>query len=171
MAYDPFVIRSLFRCIGSRPACVGANITVASAYEPSGHKAWSPSRCSTICLWWSFSRCGLLNDSTVIHYWPLPHQTNSDGDGRLLHQWRVVWRWWQNNQRPLLLTVTKLYPIFTMYLLIQPSLNNLLNTLHTNIIITHHLSCPQWRLLGIITMLDTNITAVSTDKLTQAVHR
>jgi hypothetical protein len=114
---------------------------------------------------------GLLNDSAVIHYWPLPHQMNSGGDGRLLHQRRVVWQWWQNNQRPLLLTMTELHPIFTMYLLIQSSLNNLLNTHHTYIIITHHLSCPQQRVLGIITMLDTNIIAVSTDKLTQAVHR
>jgi hypothetical protein len=23
----------------------------------------------------------LLNDSAVIHYWPLPHQINSGGDG------------------------------------------------------------------------------------------
>ena len=26
---------------------------------------------------------GLLNYSAVIHYWPLPHQTNSGGDGRV----------------------------------------------------------------------------------------
>ena len=32
---------------------------------------------------------GLLNDLVAIHYWPLLHQTNSGGDGRLLHQRRV----------------------------------------------------------------------------------
>ena len=101
---------------------------------------------------------GLLNDSAVIHYWPLPHQTNSGGDGRLLRQRRVVQRWWQNNQRPLHPTVTELHLVFTMYLLIQLGLNNLLNTHHTDIIITHHSSCPQQRVLVIITKLDTNIT-------------
>jgi hypothetical protein len=113
----------------------------------------------------------LLNDSAVIHYWPLPHHTNSGGDGRLLHQRRVVWQWWQNNQRPLHSTLTELHLVFPMYLLIQLGLNNLLNTHHIDIIITHHSSCPQWRVLVIITMLDTNITNVSTDELTQAVHR
>ena len=48
-------------------------------------------------------------------------------------------------------------------------LNNLLYTHHTDIIITHHSSCPQRRVLFIVT-IDTNITTVSTDKLTQAVH-
>ena len=111
---------------------------------------------------------GLLNDLAVIHYWPLPHQMNSGGDGRLLHQWWVVGQWWQNNPHP---TVIELHPVFIMYLLIQLSLNNLLNTHHTDIIITHHSSCPQQRVLAIITMLDTNKTIVSTDELTQAVHR
>jgi hypothetical protein len=60
----------------------------------------------------------LLNDLVVMHYWPLPHQTNSSGDGRLLHQRWVVRRWWQNNQRPLYPTVTELHLVFTMYLLI-----------------------------------------------------
>jgi hypothetical protein len=113
---------------------------------------------------------GLLNDSVVMHYWPMLHQTNSGGDGRLLHQRQVVRRWWENNQRPLHLTVTELHTVFTTYLLIQLDLNNLLNTHHTDIIITHHSSCPQWRVLVIITMLDTNKTTVSTDELTQAVH-
>ena len=49
-------------------------------------------------------------------------------------------------------------------------LNNLLNTQHTDIIITHHSSCPQRRVLVIIT-IDTNITTMSTNELTQAVHR
>jgi hypothetical protein len=88
---------------------------------------------------------GLLNDAAVIYYWPLPHQTNSGSDGRLLQQWWVVRRWWQNNQRPLHPIVTELHPVFTMYLLIQLGLNNLLNTCHTNIIITHHSSCPERR--------------------------
>ena len=113
----------------------------------------------------------LLNDSAVMHYWPLLHQTNSGGDGRLLHQRRVVWRWWQNNQRHLHPTVTELYPLFIMYLLIQLGLNNLLNTHHTDIIITHHSSCPQRRVLVIITMLDNNITTMLTDELTQVVYR
>jgi hypothetical protein len=112
---------------------------------------------------------GLLNDSAVMmHYWSMPYQTNSGGDGCLLHQRRVVQRWWQNNQRPLYPTVTELHPVFTMYLVIQLGLNNLLNK---NIIITHHSSCPQRRVLVIIIMLGTNITNVSTDKLTQAVHK
>jgi hypothetical protein len=29
---------------------------------------------------------GLLNDLEMIHYRPLLHQMNSNGDGRLLHQ-------------------------------------------------------------------------------------
>jgi hypothetical protein len=62
---------------------------------------------------------GLLNDLAMIQYWPLPHQMISGVDGCLLHQWRVVWWWWQNNQRPVHLMVTKLHPIFTMYLLIN----------------------------------------------------
>jgi hypothetical protein len=99
---------------------------------------------------------GLLNDAAVIHYWTLPHQTNSGGDGHLLHQRRVVRRWWQNNQWPLHPMVTELHMIFTIYLLIQLGLNNLLNTHHIDIIITHHSSCPQWRVLVIITMLDTS---------------
>ena len=114
---------------------------------------------------------GLLNNSAVMHYWPLSHQTKSGGDGRLLHQRWLVRRWWQNNQRPLHPMVTELHPVFTMYLLIKLDLNNLLNTYHTNMIITHHSSCPQWRVLVIITTLDTSITTVSTDELTQAVHR
>ena len=114
---------------------------------------------------------GLLNVLAVLHYWPLPHQTNSGGDSRLLHQRRVVRRWWQNNQWPLHPTVTELYPVFTMYLLIQLDLNNLLNTHHIDIIITHHSSYPQQRVLVIITMLDINITTVPTDELTQAIHR
>ena len=48
-------------------------------------------------------------------------------------------------------------------------LNNLLNTHHTDIIITHHSSCPQRRALFVVTM-DTNVTTVSTDELTQEVH-
>jgi hypothetical protein len=103
---------------------------------------------------------GLLNNSMVMHYWPLPHQTNSSGDGCLLHQRRVVWQWWQNNQWPLHLMVIKLYPVFTMYLLIQLGLNNSLNTHHIDIIIIHHSSCLQWRVLVIITMLNTNITTI-----------
>ena len=67
--------------------------------------------------------------------------------------------------------VTELLLVFTMYLLIQLGLNKLLNTHHTDIIITHHSSCPQRRVLVIITMLDTNITTISTDELTQTVHR
>ena len=112
----------------------------------------------------------LLNDSVVIHYWPLPHQTNSGGDGRLLHQRRVVRQWWKINQRPIHLMVTELHPVFTMYLLIQLGLNNLLNTHHTDLIITHHSSCPQRRVFFIITS-DTNITIKSTQEGTQAVHR
>jgi hypothetical protein len=61
---------------------------------------------------------GLLNDLVVMHYWPLLHQTNQWPLRRLLHQRRVVRRWWQNNQWPLHSTVTELHPIFTMYLLI-----------------------------------------------------
>jgi hypothetical protein len=113
---------------------------------------------------------GLLNNLAVTHYWPLPHQMNSGSDGCMLHQRQVVWWWWQNNQWPVHLMVTELHPVFTMYLLIHLGLNNLLNTHHTDIIITHHSSCPKQRVLVIITM-DTNITTVSTDELTQAVHR
>jgi hypothetical protein len=111
---------------------------------------------------------GLLNDSAVMHYWPLLHQSNSDSDGCLRHQRRVVWQWWQNNQQPLHPMVTELHLVFTMYFLIQLGLNNLLNTHHTNIIITHHSPCPQRRVFVIITMLGTNITTVSIDELTQA---
>jgi hypothetical protein len=170
MAYALSVIRSLFHRIGVWPTCAEANITVASAYEPFDHRAWSPSRCNMIRLWWSCSRCRVTNDSVVMHYLPLLHQTNSGGDGRLLHQRRVVRRW-QNNQRPLHPTVTELHLVFTMYLLIQLGLNNLLNTHHTDIIITHHSSCPERRVLVIITMLNTSKTTVSTDELTQAVYR
>ena len=61
--------------------------------------------------------------------------------------------------------------VFTMYLLVPLGLNNLLNTHHIDIIITHHSSYPQQSVLVIITMLYTNIITVSTDELTQAVHR
>jgi len=37
--------------------------------------------------------------------------------------------------------------------------------------ITHHSSCPQQRVLVIATMLNTNITTVPTNELTQVIHR
>jgi hypothetical protein len=114
---------------------------------------------------------GLLYDSAVMHYWLLPYQTNSSGDGLLLPQRRVVRRWWRNNQLPLHSTVTEFHPIFTNVFTNSAGLNKLLNTHHTDIIITHHSSYPQWRVLIIITMLDTNITIMSTNELTQVVHR
>jgi len=61
---------------------------------------------------------GLQNNSAVMHYWPLLHQMKSGGDGRLLHQRRLIRRWWQNNQQPLHLMVIELHPVFIMYLLI-----------------------------------------------------
>jgi hypothetical protein len=163
------MIRSLFHW--AWPACVEANITVALAYDHlvigHGHRR------AAIRFAHDDHVVGvrLLNDSVVMHYWPMPHQMNSSGDGHLLHQRRVVWRWWQNNQWPLHPMVIELHLVFTMYLLIQLGLNNLMDTHHIYIIITHHSSCPQWRLLIIIIMLDTNKTTVSTDELTQAVHR
>ena len=171
MAYDPYVIRSLFHRIGAWPPVSRWTSPLLQRMNRlvigHGHRrvvVWSARDYPLVSV-------GLLNDSVVMHYWPLLHQTNSGGDGCLLHQRRVVRRWWQNNQRPLHPTVIELHPVFIMYLLIQLGLNNLLNTHHTDIIITHHSSCPQWRVLVIITMLDTNITTMSTDKLTQAVHR
>ena len=73
-------------------------------------------------------------------------------------------------KQPIHPTVAESLPVFTMYLLIQLGLNNLWNTHHTDIIITHHSLCQQRRVRVIITMLDTNITTMSTDELTQAVH-
>jgi hypothetical protein len=46
-----------FHRIGAWPACVEANITVAWTNEPPSHRASSPSCCSMIYPWWSFSRC------------------------------------------------------------------------------------------------------------------
>jgi hypothetical protein len=160
-----------FHHIGAWPTCVEVNdIIVASAYELSGHRAWSSSHCSTIRPWWPFSRCRVTKRFGGDTLLTPAHQTNSGDDGRLLHQRWVVRRWWQNNQLPVHPTVTELHPVFTMYLLIQLGLNNFLNTHHADIIITHHSLCPQWRVLVIIT-IDTNITTVSTDELIQAVHR
>jgi hypothetical protein len=34
----------------------------------------------------------LLNDSVVIHYWPLPHQTNTSGDDKTTNS-PYIWRW------------------------------------------------------------------------------
>ena len=94
-----------FRHIGAWPAWVEANITVASTNEPPGHRASSPSRCSTIRPWWSFSRCRVTK-------W-------FGGDTLLTPVASDEYqRWWQNNQWPVHPTVTKLLPIFTMYLLI-----------------------------------------------------
>ena len=147
-----------FRHIGSRPTCVEANITVASTNKPPGHRASSPSRCSMIRPWWSFNRCRVTK-------W-------FGGDILLTPAASDEYRqWWQNNQWPVHPTVIEFLLVFTMYLLIQLGLNSLLNTHHIDIIITHHSSCPQRRVLVIITMLDTNITIVSTDELIQAVHR
>jgi hypothetical protein len=57
LTYNLSVIRSLFPSNWNMTRLYETNITVASAYEPPGHRAWSPSRCITIHLWWSFSRC------------------------------------------------------------------------------------------------------------------
>jgi len=60
-----------FYRIGAWSTCVEANITVASVYEPSGHRALSPSCCSTIHPWWFFSRCQITKrfdgDILLIH--------------------------------------------------------------------------------------------------------
>jgi hypothetical protein len=112
----------------------------------------------------------LQYDSTVIHYWPQSHEMNSDSVGHLIHQLWVLWCWWQNRQWLLHPTVIELHLVFIIYLPIQMGLNNLLNTHHTDIIITHHSSCPQCRVLFVIRS-DTNITTVSTQELIQAVHR
>jgi hypothetical protein len=60
LTYDPSVIRSLFLSHWNMTRLCEANITIASAYEPSGHRAWSPLLYSTIHLWWSFSRCRFI---------------------------------------------------------------------------------------------------------------
>jgi hypothetical protein len=57
LTYNLSVIRSLFPSNWNTTCLYEANITVASAYGPPSHRAWSPSRCITIHLWWSFSRC------------------------------------------------------------------------------------------------------------------
>ena len=189
-AYDPSVIRSLFLSCCTMTRLCGCTLTplfwpmiriivvlhnypiVCSACSPS---LWRPTHLCRgghrhhFSIWSDWSSVmvtiALQYNSAVIHYDPLPHETNSGGVGRLLHQQWVLRRWWPNRQRPLHPTVTELHPVFPIYLLIQMGLNNLLNTHHTNIIITHHSSCPQRRVLFIITS-DTNITTVLTQELT-----
>ena len=84
----PDCLRYSFAVALTIETTIEVNITVASAYEPSVQMSWSPSPCTTIRLWWSFSRCRVTKGFGGDTLLSLPHNTYSDGVGRLHHQWQ-----------------------------------------------------------------------------------